>query len=254
MRVDLMHMSDNEQQINFKSLKASCKNCSLVELCLPRGLDNADLLSLDDVIQQRKIVQKNDSIFKQGERSGCIYAVRSGSVKTYTTAKDGEEQVLGFHLPGEILGLDGLDNQIHSCSGVALNTATICELPIDELNALCVKIPGLQKQLLSLISDEITKDHTMLLLLARRTAEQKLATFLINLSGRFKARGYSESEYDLTMSRSDIGNYLGLADETVSRLFSRLKETKIVDAERKKISILSHSLLCQVAEGEYSLK
>ena len=246
-------MAKTEQKINFKSLKASCKNCSLVELCLPRGLNNTDLHTLDDVIQQRRIAQKNETIFCQGEKSGCIYAVRSGSVKTFTTAKNGEEQILGFHLPGEILGLDGLDNQIHSCSGVALDTSTICELPIGELNALCVKIPGLQQQLLSLISDEITKDHTMLLLLARRNAEQKLATFLINLSGRFKARGYSADEFELTMSRYDIGNYLGLADETVSRLLTKFKEHNILEAERKKISILDHSLLCNVAEGENTL-
>ncbi|MBT8112768.1 MAG: fumarate/nitrate reduction transcriptional regulator Fnr [Gammaproteobacteria bacterium] len=243
----------NEQKVNFKSLKASCQNCSLIELCLPRGLNNSDLSTLDDIIQQRRLVHKNENIFSQGEKSGCIYAVRSGSVKTFTTAKNGEEQILGFHLPGEILGLDGMDNQIHSCSGVALDTATICELPIGDLNVLCVKIPGLQQQLLSLISNEITKDHTMLMLLARRNAEQKLATFLINLSGRFKARGYSADEFDLTMSRYDIGNYLGLADETVSRLISRFKDNKIIDANRKKISILDHDALCGVAEGEQSL-
>jgi len=190
-----------EQKINFKSLKASCKNCSLVELCLPRGLNSNDLNALDDMIQQRRLVQKTEKIFNQGEKSSCIYAVRSGSVKTFTTDKNGEEQILGFHLPGEILGLDGMDNQIHSCSAVSLDTSTICELPVDDLNVLCVKIPGLQQQLLSLISNEISKDHTMLMLLARRNAEQKLATFFINLSGRFKARGYSADEFDLTMKR-----------------------------------------------------
>ena len=116
-----------------------------------------------------------------------------------------------------------------------------------------MKIPGLQQQLLNLVSHEITKDHTMLLLLARRNAEQKLATFLINLSGRYKARGYSANNFDLTMSRYDIGNYLGLADETVSRLISKLRDQKIINAERKKISILNHDMLCKVAEGEYSL-
>ena len=246
-------MTQTEQKINFKSLKASCKNCSLAELCLPRGLNNNDLSNLDDVIQQRRLVQKGESIFSQGGKSGCVFAVRSGSVKTFTTAKNGEEQILGFHLPGELLGLDGLDNQIHSCSGVALDTSTICELPIDDLNVLCVKIPGLQQQLLSLISNEITKDHTMLMLLARRNAEQKLATFFINLSGRFKARGYSGDEFDLTMSRYDIGNYLGLADETVSRLITKFKDNSLIDAKRKKISIINHDLLCRVAEGEYGL-
>lgn len=242
-----------EQKINFKSLKASCQNCSLVELCLPRGLNSNDLSTLDDMIQQRTLVQKSESIFSQGETSKCIYAVRSGSVKTFTTDKNGEEQILGFHLPGEILGLDGMDNQIHSCSAIALDTSTICELPVDDLNVLCVKIPGLQQQLLSLISNEISKDHTMLMLLARRNAEQKLATFFINLSGRFKARGYSADEFDLTMSRYDIGNYLGLADETVSRLISKFKENKIIDAKRKNIAILNHEKLCGIAEGDYSL-
>lgn len=242
-----------EQKINFKSLKASCKNCSLVELCLPRGLDSNDLTTLDEVIQQRRLVHKGETIFRQGKKSGCVYAVRSGSVKTFSTDKNGEEQVLGFHLPGELLGLDGLDNEIHSCSGISLDTTTICELPINDLNVLCVKIPGLQQQLLSLISNEITKDHTMLMLLARRNAEQKLATFLISLSGRFKARGYSAEEFDLTMTRYDIGNYLGLADETISRLISKFKDNKILDANRKKISILNHSLLCDIAEGDRSL-
>ena len=114
-------------------------------------------------------------------------------------------------------------------------------------------MPGLQQQLLNLISNEITKDHTMLLLLARRNAEQKLATFFINLSGRFKARGYSADEFDLTMSRYDIGNYLGLADETVSRLISKFKENQFIDANRKKIKILNHGSLCKIADGEYSL-
>jgi CRP/FNR family transcriptional regulator len=119
---------------------------------------------------------------------------------------------------------------------------------------LCVKIPGLQQQLLSLISNEITKDHTMLMLLARRNAEQKLATFLISLSGRFKARGYSADEFDLTMTRYDIGNYLGLADETISRLISKFKDNKVLDTDRKKISILNHGLLCDIAEGDRSLE
>lgn len=246
-------MPQAEQKINFKSLKASCENCSLIELCLPRGLNSDDLHTLDDVIQQRRLVRKGEAIFNQGGKSGCIFAVRSGSVKTFTTAKNGEEQILGFHLPGELLGLDGLDNQIHSCSGIALDTSTICELPIDDLNVLCVKMPGLQQQLLSLISDEITKDHTMLLLLARSNAEQKLATFFINLSNRFKARGYSADEFDLTMSRYDIGNYLGLADETVSRLISKFRDRKFIDADRKKIKIINHDSLCKIAEGDVSL-
>jgi len=247
-------MTQAAQKTNFKpSARASCKNCSLSELCLPRGLNNDDLHTLDGAIEQKKLARKGGTIFSQGDKSGCVFAVRSGSVKVFTTAKNGEEQIIGFHLPGEIFGLTGLDNQIHSCSGVALETSSICELPLDELNVLCVKIPGLQKQLLNLVSNEITKDHTMLLLLARRNAEQKLATFLINLSIRFQARGYAADKFDLTMSRHDIGNYLGLADETISRLISKLRDNKIIKAERKKITILNHDLLCDIGDGEYKL-
>lgn len=242
-------MESCSQKINFQTLKATCNNCSLAELCLPRGLGSDDLQTLDEIIQQRILLQKKQVVFKQGSTSGCIYAVRSGCVKTYTTAKDGEEQILGFHLPGEILGLDGLDNKIHSCSAVALNTSTVCELPISELNVLCVKMPGLQQQLLSLISDEISKDHTMLLLLARRNAEQKLATFLSNISERFKARGYSGDIFELSMSRNEIGNYLGIADETVSRLLTKFRDMKIITVDRKNIAILDHEMLDNVAEG-----
>lgn len=242
-------MESCSQSINFQTLKATCNNCSLAELCLPRGLDSDDLQTLDEIIQQRILLQKKQVVFKQGSTSGCIYAVRSGCVKTFTTAKDGEEQILGFHLPGEILGLDGLDNKIHSCSAVALNTATVCELPISELNVLCVKMPGLQQQLLSLISDEISKDHTMLLLLARRNAEQKLATFLANISERFKVRGYSGDIFELSMSRNEIGNYLGIADETVSRLLTKFRDMKMITVDRKNIEILDQQLLNNVAEG-----
>ena len=242
-------MECSNQKVNFKALKASCNTCSLSELCLPRGLDTEDLQTLDDIIEQRTLLHKKELVFKQGSSSGCIYAVRSGCVKTFTTAKDGEEQILGFHLPGEILGLDGFDNKIHSCSAVALDTSTICELPVNELNVLCVKMPGLQQQLLSLISDEISKDHTMLLLLARRNAEQKLATFLSNIAERLKARGYSSNSFELVMSRSDIGNYLGIADETVSRLLTKFRDKNIIAVNRKNIEILDHQLLNNVAEG-----
>ncbi len=246
-------MPQTQHKIRLKSSKLSCESCSLSDLCIPRGLTKNDLQALDDVIQQRRLIQKGESVFSQGEKSGCIYAVKSGSVKTFRTAKDGEEQILDFHLPGELLGLDGIDNHIHSCSGVALETSTVCKLPIDDLNVLCVRIPGLQQQLLNLISDEITKDHTMLLLLARRNAEQKLATFLINLSSQLEARGYSANTLQLTMSRYDIGNYLGLADETVSRLISKFKDHKLINADRKKISILNHELLYGIAEGDNNL-
>ena len=233
--------------------KSRCASCSLVELCLPSALAEEELLMLDEAISKRKIMQKADEIFHQGNESRCIYAVRSGAVRTYTTAKNGDEQTLGFHLPGDLLGLDCLDNKIHSCYGVALTTSTICQIPIKDLHVLCIKMPGLQRQLLRVLGDEISKDYTMLLMLARCNDDQKLAIFFSNLSSRFGQRGFSTCEFELMMSRSDIANYLGLADETISRLIARFKDKKLIQVQRKNIKIIDEVRMIQIAEGECTL-
>ena len=233
--------------------ESRCTNCYLAGLCLPRALGKDDLLMLDAAISKRKTLYKADAIFHQGTESGCIYAIRSGAVRTYTTAKNGDEQTLGFHLPGDILGLDGLDNKIHSCSGVTLATSTICEIPIKELHMLCIKMPGLQRQLLHVLGEEISKDHTMLLILARCNADQKLAIFFTDLSERFGERGFSTCEFELTMTRSEIANYLGLADETISRLIARFKDKNLIQVQRKSIRIIARDRMIELAEGECSL-
>jgi len=208
---------------------------------------------LDASISKYKTLYKADAIFHQGTESSCIYAIRSGAVRTYTTAKNGDQQTLGFHLPGDILGLDGLDNKIHSCSGVTLATSTICEIPIKTLHMLCIKMPGLQRQLLRVLGEEISKDYTMLLMLARCNADQKLAIFFTNLSERFGKRGFSTREFELTMTRSEIANYLGLADETISRLIARFKDKKLIQVQRKSIKIIAKQRMIEIAEGECTL-
>ena len=229
--------------ISSKFTKANCNSCSISKFCLPSGLNNSDMAILDNMIKHRRLVHKGESIYKYGEKSDCIYAIRSGSVKTLTPIKYGEEQVLGFHLPGELIGFDILDNHIHNCTGIALETSTICIFNLGELNKICVKMQKLHNRLFSLMRHEITKTHIMLGLLAKGNPDQKLATFLVNLSDRLKARGSSSFIFDLTMSRYDIGSYLGLADETISRSFSKLREHLIIDAERKKITILDYDAL-----------
>lgn len=238
-----------ETNVSFRALSDSCKTCSLAELCLPRGLQAEELQRLDDIIKARSVVHSGDLLFKEGSDNRSIYAVRSGSVKTFAITESGEEQVLGFHLPGEIVGLAGLDQSIHNCSSKALETSSICEMPLDELEDICLQIPSLQKQLLKLISREISQDHKMLLLLAKKNSDQRVATFLLSLSGRFKLRGLSSNSFILSMSRQDIANYLGLAVETVSRILTKLSEDKIVDVTRRSIEIVNHDRLLEIASS-----
>lgn len=237
-----------EVGVSFRALSDSCKTCSLAELCLPRGLKPDELQELDDVIKDRKLIHTGDLLFKEGSENRHIFAVRSGSVKTFTLTSDGEEQVLGFHLPGEIVGLDGLDRSQHNCNAQALETSSICELPLNDLEGICLRIPSLHKQLLKLISREISQDHKMLLLLAKKNSEQRIATFLLSLSGRFKSRGLSSESFNLSMSRQDIANYLGLAVETVSRILTRLSDDKVIQVTRKSILIVNHDRLLEIAE------
>ena len=238
-----------ETNVSFRALSDSCKTCSLAELCLPRGLQTEELQSLDDLIKARRVIHTGDVLFTEGSENHSIYAVRSGSVKTFVVTGNGEEQVLGFHMPGEIVGLAGLDQSIHNCSSKALETSSICELPLDDLETICMQIPSLQKQLLKLISREISQDHKMLLLLAKKNSDQRVATFLLSLSGRFKLRGLSSDSFILSMSRQDIANYLGLAVETVSRILTKFGEDDVLDVTRRSIQIVDHDRLLEIANA-----
>ncbi|MGH1536435.1 MAG: helix-turn-helix domain-containing protein [Gammaproteobacteria bacterium] len=236
-----------------KSRNLSCSNCSFGKLCLPKDQNSSEVNIIDDVIKHRRIVHKGENIFRHGEKSGYIYAIRSGSVKTQIPTKLGEEKILGFHLPGEIIGFDCFDNQSHKNSGIALEKSVICIFPLTELNNLSIKIQKVHDRLFSLMSEEIEKAHLVIKILAKSNPEQKLASFLINLSEKLKARDRSSKVFDLSMSRYDIGNFLGLADETVSRSFSKLREYKLVDAERKNITILDYKSLCKFSELELNM-
>jgi CRP/FNR family transcriptional regulator len=166
-----------------------------------------------------------------------LFAVRSGALKSYCITADGEEQVLGFTLPGELTGMDGLGGISYASSSVVLETSSICELPFHKLEGLCNELPGLHRQLMGVMAKEITADQHMLMLLGKRTAEERLASFLLSLSSRYHQRGLSATEFNLPMSRQDIGNYLGLAIETVSRLFAQFQEKEVVRVNRRKVVI-----------------
>ena len=224
---------------NLSRPAVSCKNCCLSEFCLPSGLTSTELDELINIITRSPSLSRGKHLFKIGDPIQSVYAVRSGSVKVYVPTEPGEEQVLAFILPGEFLGFDGIEAQHHTCASVALETTTVCELPYDRLEELCHALPAIDSRIHKLIGKEITVDHEMLILLGKRTAEERLATFLLSLSARFKKRGFSERDFNLSMSRHEIGSYLGLAVETVSRLFARFQDEGLVSVNRRYVEILA---------------
>ncbi|MDH5601988.1 MAG: fumarate/nitrate reduction transcriptional regulator Fnr [Gammaproteobacteria bacterium] len=234
--------------VKLSELRSHCQNCSLYDLCLPMGLESGDLDKLDNVIKRRQSVEKNKALFQIGQPLKSIYAIRSGSFKSFTTSADGTEQIVGFHLPGELLGLDGINNEEHVCTAKALEHSNICEIPFERLESLARDIPNLQHQLLRLMSQEIQQDQNLMLLLAQMPAETRLASFLIGMSNRLKSRGYSDNEFNLSMSRGDIANLLGMAVETISRLLSHFQEEGMLQVERKHITILDREKLTQLAD------
>ncbi|QFI37540.1 FNR family transcription factor [Moritella marina ATCC 15381] len=224
-----------------------CQNCSISQLCIPYSLNDSELDSLDQIIERKKPFQKNDEIFKAGDKVKSLYAIRSGSVKSYTITEQGDEQITGFHLAGDLIGFDALSSGIHPSFSQALETSMVCEIPYDTLDDLIGKMPMLRRQVMRLMSGEIAADQEMILLLSKKNAEQRLAAFLNNLSVRFSERGFSPKEFRLTMTRGDIGNYLGLTVETISRLLGRFQTSDMIEVKGKYISIIDRESLALLA-------
>ena len=226
------------KRIDVNHLKVSCKECNLRELCFPHGMSEEELTNMEAVVDQPKPLHKNDFLYRDGDSTRAIYAVRSGCVKTMTESANGDEQIVGFHLPGELLGLDGFADGVHTCNALALETSSVCELPLDQLENICYELPSLQKQMRRIMGKEVSNDHKLLLLLGKMTAEERLASFLLSLSARMEERHWKDNEFNLSMPRQDIANYLGMAVETVSRLFANFQNEKIIDVDRRHITIL----------------
>lgn len=224
--------------ISSEALRVACKNCSLATLCLPMGLTMEDVERLDGIVKRARPLHRGDYIFRDGEPFQSIYVIKTGSVKTYAPSAEGGEHVLGFYLPGEIIGLDAIDKGVHACSAKVLETSAICEVPFSHLDTLSSSIPSLQHQMYRLLSKEISHDMEMLLLLGKKNAEERLATFLLSMSKRLHKRGLSATDFYLSMSRHEIGNYLGLAVETVSRLFTRFQDMGLLKVNRKHVELI----------------
>lgn len=227
----------------------ACKTCSLNPLCLPVSLSFEDMDRLDYIIQRGRPIAKGQYLFRQGDPMNSVYAVRTGTLKTFALSRSGEEQITGFHLPSEMLGLSSYGVLHHQVSARALETTNVCEIPLNQLDDLSMKLPELRRQVMRIMSREIREDQQMMLLLSKKTAEERLASFVLSLAQRFKRRGYSETVFRLTMSRADMANYLGLAVETVSRVFTRFQKTGLIDVQghAKEIHISDHHKLCEIA-------
>lgn len=213
------------------------------------GLSDAELEQLNQIIGKRLVLQKKDDLFRKGNKFHSIFAVRSGSLKTYTTDIEGHEHILGFYLPGEILGLDAIEQDVYCSHAVALETSSICRILFDDLTLLVQKAPVLLKQLLKILSKETTAES---LNMGHYTVEERFAAFLVNLSNRFAQRGLSETHFTLSMGRNDIANYLRMATETVSRLFAHFQEKKWLTVNHRYVQLLSLPQLKHIARRIFS--
>lgn len=223
--------------LDISHIKSSCATCSLRELCLPVGLNEQEIQILGDVVSHKRKIQRGGYLHHTGTKFQSLFAIRSGFLKTCVLEEDGRQQVTGFHMTGELLGLDAISTEIHTCDAIALEDSEVCEIPFLKLEEISRIIPSLMRHFHKIMSREIVRDHGVMLLLGSMKAEERLASFLLNLSRRFLARGYSEYDFNLRMTREEIGSYLGLKLETVSRAFSKLQEENIITVDNKHIQI-----------------
>lgn len=231
--------------------KVSCGNCRLNTLCLPLSLHIDDIDRLNQIVQRGKPLQKGEYLYRANEPFHAVYAVRSGAVKAVSLNDNGDEQVTGFFLPGEVVGMEGIAEDRYTNSVVALETASVCEIPFHRMEELSLQIPSLQRHFFQLLSREITQDQQMIALLSKSSAETRVAALLLSISARHSRRKLSATSFNLAMSRTDIGNFLGLTIETVSRIFSRLQKQNLLEADKKAITILDMAALTELANNTH---
>ncbi len=220
-----------------ETIKVACSNCNLRELCMPVGLNDEELRRVDELVASRRSIKRGTALFHNGEPFTSLYAVRTGFFKTSLTTEDGRDQVTGFQMAGEIIGLDGIVNEHHTCDAIALEDAEVCVMPFDRIEEISREVGALQKHVHRIMSREIVREHGVMLLLGSMRAEERLAAFLLNLVQRLQARGFSRTELILRMTREEIGSYLGMKLETVSRTFSRFADEGIIEVKQRHIHI-----------------
>ena len=215
----------------------SCSSCCLQGVCLPCGLTAEKLGDMDELTRVKRRVARGAALYRNGDSFDSLYAVRSGSFKSVGISRAGQEKVTGLHLPGEMMGLDAINSRVHGYDAIALEDSEVCVVPYTRLTQLALRVPDLQASLLRILSGDISRDQGLMLLLGGMDAEQRLAAFLISLSKRYQRLGYAATRFSLRMTREEIGSYLGLTLETVSRLFSRLHREGLLSAHQRDIEL-----------------
>lgn len=226
--------------------KVACSNCNLRELCLPAGFSPDEMSRLDSIVKTRQRVKQGERLFTEGHQFTSLFAIRTGFFKTSITTDDGREQVIGFQMAGEIVGLDGIVNDIHTCNAVALEDADVCVMPFANVEELSREFPILQRHVHKIMSREIVRENEVMMLLGNMRAEERLAAFLINLVQRLHTRGFSQSEVVLRMTREEIGSYLGMKLETVSRTFSKFSDEGIIEVKQRHVRIINPEALKKI--------
>jgi CRP/FNR family transcriptional regulator len=244
--VCLDNNANNKPTMNPEIIKVACSNCNLRELCMPIGLNPDDMQRLDSVVATRRRIKQGDYLFSNGDAFTSLYAIRTGFFKTCVVNEDGREQVTGFQMAGEIIGLDGITTDMHSCNAIALEDADVCVMPFANIETLSREFPVLQRHVHKIMSREIVRENGVMMLLGNMRAEERLAAFLLNLVQRLHARGFSESEFILRMTREEIGSYLGMKLETVSRTFSKFSDEGIIDVKQRYVRILQPDILKKI--------
>jgi CRP/FNR family transcriptional regulator len=230
-------------------LQVSCSDCRLARICLPIALGAGEVEQLDAIVQRGRTLRKGELAFRQDGPFHALYAVRSGTLKSYCTDASGAEQITGFYFPGEILGLDGISRNRHPSSAQALETAAICEIPFERLGELSARVPSLQRHFFQLMSQEIAGDRQLIAMLGRHSAEQRVAALLLNIAQRNARHGLSATAFRLSMARAEIGSYLGLTLETVSRVLSRFQKSGAIEVAGREIVLAAPATLRAIVAG-----
>lgn len=233
-RLDRRTLADDGDEFTF------CSTCAFSQACLSQGMDKASLRDLHVLVEHIGPFHAGEHIFREGDPFEAIAAVRAGTVKTYVIDPEGREHVLGFHLPGEVIGLNAIDSETYPCNAVALDTVMLCRFSFPKIAVLAARLPGLQAQLFRLLSRDIGRAA---LLAGDWSADQRMAAFLVGLSRRLAARGFSPNRFQLTMARTDIANYLRLAPETVSRVLRRFQQDGLLGVDRREIELADRPAL-----------
>ena len=236
--------------MNSTSIKVACSNCNLRELCMPLSLNESEMERVDEVVATRRKVARGENLFRNGDKFNSLFAIRTGFFKTRISAEDGRDQVTGFQMAGEMIGLDGIVSDRHTCDAVALEDAEVCVMPFDRIEELSREITSLQRHVHKIMSREIVRENGVMLLLGSMRAEERLAAFLLNLVQRLHARGFSQSELVLRMTREEIGSYLGLKLETVSRTFSKFVEEGIIEVKQRHVRIVNADGLKRIVNAQ----